>query len=108
MFGLFAQTAAGDVTASTNVVVIIVGMVITSLGALAASLFSWLSARDKLKFDASVVKMQSDLATLQSEVRDCTDERNEVRDKSERVERELREEIRELRDRLESRGNVWG
>lgn len=41
------------------------------------ALFGWLTARDKLRFDADVVQMKADLKYLREEVTECHNERTE-------------------------------
>lgn len=84
--------------------VTIASMVVTSAGAVVASLFAWLSARDKLKYDATLVKMQADIEQLQKDERECRDERDRDRENFAKVEDELRREIRDLYGRLGAGG----
>lgn len=84
--------------------VTVASMVVTSAGAVVASLFAWLSARDKLKYDATMVKMQSDIEQLQKDEGECRDQRDKDRENFARVEGELRKEIHELYARLRSGG----
>ena len=45
-----------------------IGMVVTSLSALAAGLFSWLGSRDKLQHDAEVVRLRALVETTATRV----------------------------------------
>ena len=80
--------------------VTVASMVVTSVGAVVASLFAWLSARDKLKYDATMVKMQSDIEQLQKDEGECRNERDKDRENFARVEGDLRREIKDLYARL--------
>lgn len=97
--------------------VMVAGMAVTSLSALAASVLTYLSGRDKLLFDQKT-------ASLEGAVKECEQDRDVQRNKldnltersdkaekltarmegehasSERSVKELREEVKELRDRL--------
>ena len=70
-----------------------IGMVVTSLSALAAGLFSWLGSRDKLQHDAEVVRLRALVETTATRVAVLEGERDD-----------LRRQLQELYVKLSSRG----
>lgn len=112
---------------SATTIITVIGMVLTSFGALGAALFAYLAARDKLKFSAETVTMKQEIKNLKSKVDDCelghTDVKGrldevvrkaEVAEKiaakfegelagADRERKSLQEEVNELRDRLHGR-----
>lgn len=92
---LFAQ--------ETGTIITVVGMVLASLGASVAALFSWLSARDKLRYDAKIIKLESDISNIQKDILECNNEKEKLRERIEKIEQERQQESKELRERIEKR-----
>ena len=117
---LFAET---DIGATAT----LVAAVTACLAAFAASLFAYLTGRDKLHFDADTLGMKAEIAALTKSSEECEKDRKVCREqiaaletKSDLAEKtaarmegtqlatehemkDLRDEVRELRDRLYSR-----
>ena len=55
------------------------GPIITAVMAAVASLFAWLTTRDKYRFDAEKVGMQKDIANLTEKVGVCESERDDLK-----------------------------
>lgn len=70
-----------------------IGPILTSVAGLAATIIAWLTARDKMRFDAERVKMLADIQYLQQENLDCHDNH-----------RSLQAEFSELRSEVARRG----
>ena len=100
MFLLAETTPAPIDQVSGGTWVMVVGAVLTSVSALAAALFAWLTQRDKLKYDARMVKLQADIEALQKAEREWTEALKECEERSAKMERDFKQEIQELREQL--------
>lgn len=106
---LFAQDQATNLT--------IGGMAIAAVASAVTALFSWLAARDRLRFDSTLKLLQATIANCEQEHKDAKEAFLAIRIKFETTEREsakhegelastnrelisLRDEVKELRDRL--------
>lgn len=68
-----------------------IGPVLATVGASVAALFSWLSSRDKLQFDATLVELRAQIATLTAHTAECHEERKAERERADRLEDEIGE-----------------
>lgn len=108
-----ALLAEADV--STPVVVTVVGMVITSLGAFGAAFLSYLSNRDKLRFDSRTALMEQNLSNMLKANLECEADRDDLKERAskledarDRHEKEvvyLRREVAALREQLDSKAD---
>ena len=95
---ILAQAAAQDVAGGAAVA--------TCIMAVIASLFSWLTARDKYRFDATAAEMKTEIASLRKETQDCHEAHEKARHERDLARKErdaLHEEVRVLRARMDSR-----
>lgn len=62
------------------------------------ALFTWLTSREKIKYDGTIIKLTADVDALKKNVGDCHEDRETLRAQVERHERERKEELDELRN----------
>src|SRR3990167_598729 len=118
------------IDSQTGIAVTIVGMVLASLGASITAMFTYLSSRDKARFEADVLKIKSmfdsELIVLKAAVDECDNDRRTqkeelalIRSKAELAEHkaaagegELRAAERAIKDLrgevMELRGRLYG
>jgi hypothetical protein len=76
------------------------GPILATVGASVAALFAWLSGRDKLRNDATVVQLRADVKGLTSRVEECDRDRADLR--------RLVEQLTTRADRTDDRGSGPG
>lgn len=77
-----------------------IGPVLTSVAGLAATIITWLTARDKMRFDAERVKMLADIIHLKADNQHCHENHKALT----AVYKSLHEEFNQLRDDVARRG----
>ncbi len=85
-----------------------IGPIITALLASVTALFAWLSARDKLRFDAKTAKLESDILYLKTGHERCEQERREECAEYARDRVKLEGELHELRELVMNRQDKHG
>lgn len=74
----------------TPILVTVVGMVLAALGAAVTAVTSYMTNRDKLRFDAERIKDRADIAYLKQREKECLEETAEMRKRIEHLEEQLR------------------